>query len=151
MVYQTFQVVPFKANLLPPHLQTYVKSGNKSLHWTPSQTQADFNYPYAEYYLLLAGENPVGYVGLHKVFEEVTFNQVYIDEQHRRQGLGKQLLSFVLDQLKARKVSRIFLEVRASNQAAISLYQILGFECLVRRSNYYCEPTEDALIMQKQL
>ena len=43
------------------------------------------------------------------------------------------------------------LEVRASNAAALSLYESEGFEIVGRRRNYYHHPAEDALVMSKLL
>jgi ribosomal-protein-alanine N-acetyltransferase len=43
----------------------------------------------------------------------------------------------------------MFLEVRETNQAAITLYQQAGFVVVGRRPGYYCDPAEAALQMQK--
>jgi len=42
------------------------------------------------------------------------------------------------------------LEVRASNSAAIKLYDLLGFKKAGIRKNFYSAPKEDALIMTKR-
>jgi ribosomal-protein-alanine N-acetyltransferase len=39
------------------------------------------------------------------------------------------------------------LEVRASNQAALGLYDRLGFRVAAQRPRYYTRPEEDALIL----
>ena len=44
-----------------------------------------------------------------------------------------------------------YLEVRPSNEAAVALYQKLGFNVIGRRHNYYRDSKEDALIMMKNL
>ena len=49
------------------------------------------------------------------------------------------------------KSDAVFLEVRRSNGAAISLYTSLGFENIGVRKNYYKLPTEDALLYKKDL
>jgi len=48
-------------------------------------------------------------------------------------------------------VDRVYLEVRASNRAAIALYEKCGFNCIGKRSAYYRYPTEDALVMLCEL
>ena len=43
------------------------------------------------------------------------------------------------------------MEVRASNAPAITLYEKLDFKPIGLRKNYYRNPKEDALILQKEL
>lgn len=69
----------------------------------------------------------------------------------RRRGAGVALLAALLAEARAQQAERILLEVRSSNQPAISLYQQAGFELLARRSGYYRDPVEDALIMVRVL
>lgn len=50
-----------------------------------------------------------------------------------------------------RRIERIILEVRASNLAAQSLYRTHGFTRIARIKDYYRNPGEDALVMQRDL
>jgi ribosomal-protein-alanine N-acetyltransferase len=61
--------------------------------------------------------------------------------------LGGQLLLKLLAALKDLDVSRINLEVRASNHPALALYARHGFRETGRRIGYYAEPVEDAELM----
>ncbi len=56
-----------------------------------------------------------------------------------------------MDELQARNVSRVFLEVRASNEAGTAFYEKHGFSRTGRRSNYYREPDEAAIVMEMKL
>jgi ribosomal-protein-alanine N-acetyltransferase len=47
--------------------------------------------------------------------------------------------------------ARAFLELRAGNDAALALYEKCGFQLTARRTKYYSEPVEDALVMIIQL
>lgn len=77
--------------------------------------------------------------------------RIAVLERHRRCGLGKALLCRFKDELLSHGVRNVFLEVRTSNAAAVSLYESEGFKrCAVRR-NYYKNPTEDALVMRLDL
>lgn len=71
--------------------------------------------------------------------------------EHRRRGLARRLLESLLDGLVARGVQEVFLEVRASNQAAQALYLNRGFQVAGMRPAYYRKPTEDALVLRLQL
>jgi ribosomal-protein-alanine N-acetyltransferase len=83
------------------------------------------------------------------VLDEASLFNIAVDPAFQRRGLGRQLLQHLIDELIKRDVMTLWLEVRASNQAAIALYQQLDFNQVSRRPNYY--PTasgrEDALMM----
>lgn len=61
----------------------------------------------------------------------------------RRMGVAKALLKRELEHKAA-----FFLEVRESNHAAQALYRKLGFAEIGRRSDYYQEPSEGAIVMK---
>jgi len=67
----------------------------------------------------------------------------------RRQGLGRLLLSYLMDEARNAGVETMLLEVRVSNKAAIDMYQLTGFNEIGLRPNYYPAEggKEDALIM----
>jgi ribosomal-protein-alanine N-acetyltransferase len=74
----------------------------------------------------------------------------------RRQGLGRDLLRYFVDDARWLHAGQIFLEVRASNVAAIALYETEGFAPVARRLAYYPgtaveAPREDALVMRRSL
>jgi ribosomal-protein-alanine N-acetyltransferase len=67
-----------------------------------------------------------------------------VDPAERRTGIARGLLADALGHAKC----TWFLEVRASNAAAIRLYETAGFEIAGRRSGYYQEPAEEAIVMR---
>ena len=69
----------------------------------------------------------------------------------RRKGVGSRLLAAVMADAKTKNVERVYLEVRESNGAAISLYAKHGFEKTGQRTNYYRDPTENAVVLEKKL
>ena len=68
--------------------------------------------------------------------------------ENRRSGIGAALLDAGLVALAERRVERIFLEVRASNQPALDLYVAKGFRPIARRRDYYRKPAEDAMVLR---
>ena len=91
----------------------------------------------------------VGYAGLQVVLDEGYITNVAVRPECRRQGIAAKLLQVFLDFAQANKLAFLTLEVRASNQAAIALYESRGFEEVGRRKNYYEHPKEDAIIMTR--
>ena len=69
----------------------------------------------------------------------------------QKQGLGRRLLNEAMDAARDRGCAEMFLEVRASNAAAITLYSTAGFEGVGRRVRYYARPIEDAIVMRRGL
>lgn len=65
----------------------------------------------------------------------------------RRRGAAANLVHAAIERAREAGVKRVYLEVRASNRAAISLYEGMGFRHCGRRSNYYREPAEDAVLL----
>ena len=65
--------------------------------------------------------------------------------------MGGLLVQGVLQKARNRGASDVFLEVRESNAAARALYERLGFRVQGRRSRYYRDPEEDALVMKLPL
>ena len=74
----------------------------------------------------------------------------------RREGLGRALLRLFVDDARNFHAEQIFLEVRPSNVAAITLYESEGFVPVARRIDYYPGaaaggPREDAIVMRREL
>ncbi|WP_312633075.1 ribosomal protein S18-alanine N-acetyltransferase [Pseudescherichia sp.] len=83
------------------------------------------------------------------VLDEATLFNIAVDPVFQRRGLGRALLEHLISELEKRDVLTLWLEVRASNSAAIALYESLGFNEATIRRNYYptADGREDAVIM----
>ena len=81
------------------------------------------------------------------VFDEIHINNVAVLPQFRGQGVGTTLMQHVLVESRRLGARRATLEVRASNDAALRLYERLGFYVAATRKHYYSNPVEDALIL----
>ena len=92
-----------------------------------------------------------GYIVARIGANELHINNVAVRERYRRQGIGLNLLDRILEEGRRRGVEVAFLELRAGNTAALSLYKKCGFSLTSRRKRYYSEPPEDALVMTVQL
>ena len=79
----------------------------------------------------------VSYAVASYAFDQADVQNVVVDQSFRGRGFGRQLLQGLIEDLVNRQVTTVFLEVRQSNQVAISLYQSMGFECIHQRRDYY--------------
>lgn len=84
------------------------------------------------------------------LFDELHINTIAVAPAFRRRGLATALLQHIFGDAAARGVHRATLEVRASNSAAIQLYERLGFRVTATRHRYYTHPEEDALILWRE-
>jgi len=81
-------------------------------------------------------------IGLQAELETIA-----VAAREQRRGTGKQLMDVVVEKLKLEGVREIVLEVRASNQPALAMYQSFGFRKTGRRPRYYADPVEDAVLL----
>ncbi len=93
----------------------------------------------------------LGYVCYWVVFDELRIMNVAVAPQARRRGIARVLVEHALAEGRARGVRRVLLEVRATNEPALSLYGSFGFERRALRRNYYSDPKEDAILMELSL
>lgn len=98
------------------------------------------------------GEQLLGYFIADRVLDESTLMNICVSPAWQGKGLGRQLLQSYFDQCTAMGLQQLWLEVRASNRAAIHLYLSSGYAESGRRRNYYpaANGAEDAIMMQKQ-
>ena len=90
----------------------------------------------------------LGYAGLHVILDEGYIDNVAVRPDCRRQGIADRLLQ-VFCRFGEANLSFLTLEVRASNSAAIALYEKHGFREAGRRKDYYSDPQEDALLLTR--
>ena len=88
-----------------------------------------------------------GFCAFWLVFDEIHINNLAIRPRYRGRGIGMALMQRVIEEARALGAPRATLEVRASNTAALRLYERLGFYVAGTRRNYYTNPIEDALIL----
>jgi ribosomal-protein-alanine N-acetyltransferase len=93
----------------------------------------------------------VGFAAFHRIIDESEVRNMAVDPEHRQQGVGRALLLAAREHMLRAGAKRIFLEVRASNKPAHSLYYSIGFALHSIRKDYYREPEEDALVLALEL
>jgi [ribosomal protein S18]-alanine N-acetyltransferase len=81
------------------------------------------------------------------VADEFEILNLAVRKACRRQGIAARLVLTALGAAQSAGACRCFLEVRASNGAALALYEHLGFHVCGRRPEYYRGPVEDAVVM----
>lgn len=118
--------------------------------WTECMLENELNNPLSRYLVLLDRENPetvIAYSGYWKIFDEGHITNVAVHPNWRGQKAGTYLMLQMMQLAKAENIQDMTLEVRCSNLIAQNLYKNLGFIAEGKRSKYYEDTGEDALIM----
>ncbi len=103
------------------------------------------------YVVVEGGEEILGYAGLAAAGGQGDVQTVAVRRDHQGRGLGRLLLDDLLAEARRRGVREVFLEVRADNLAAQSLYERAGFTLVSRRRGYYQPSGVDAIVMRVRL
>jgi ribosomal-protein-alanine N-acetyltransferase len=82
---------------------------------------------------------------------EAEIANIAVATEARGQGTGSMLLRHLLSELTDAGTLEVWLEVRASNDAARALYARFGFSEVGQRRKYYVRPVEDAISMRCRL
>ncbi|MCW5941054.1 MAG: ribosomal protein S18-alanine N-acetyltransferase [Fimbriimonadaceae bacterium] len=99
-------------------------------------------------FLVAIGDgNVVGYGGAWRVIDELHVTTVAVHPDHRRRGIAKRLMVRLLEEGRDEGLACSTLEVRAGNEAAIRMYENLGYASVGLRKRYYPDNREDAVIM----
>jgi ribosomal-protein-alanine N-acetyltransferase len=94
-------------------------------------------------------EEIVGYLIISRYVDAWHVMNIAVAPEYRRRGIARSLMERLFE-VTARDARRGYtLEVRVSNEAAIRLYEELGFKTRGIRRGYYTDNREDALIMWK--
>ncbi len=128
-----------------------IEAASFSMPWslrafTDTVEKQNFRYFVAEE----AGEI-LGYCGFLYVLDEAEIPNVCVKESARKRGVGRQMMTVLMEEAKKLGIAVLYLEVRESNQPARGLYKSLGFEENGIRKNFYEQPVENAVLMSKTL
>ena len=96
------------------------------------------------------GGEIVGYGSITLTCDTADIANIAVTEAFRHSGVGSSILSELLAVAKSQGAKKVFLEVRVSNSAAMSLYLKNGFKGVYARTRYYSNG-EDCIVMAKEL
>ncbi len=122
-----------------------------SLPWSENSLKEELYNPNAKFFKAKIKDEIVGYIGSFNIVGEVSITNIAVKEKFRKKGVATALLNRLETVSRSENAEFITLEVRASNQNAISLYKKFGFSQVGVRKNFYSSPKEDALLLTKYL
>lgn len=120
--------------------------------WSIDMMRDELTADHRQYLVLLNEQGVIkGYGGLLAIGEDGDIQTIALDPAVRGSGYGRMLMDALLDEADSRGVRKVFLEVRADNPVARSLYASLGFIEIAVRPRYYQPDDVDAVVMQLEM
>lgn len=115
--------------------------------WIAEVFEREMNLEWSHLWLFEQRKTIVGFLVFWAIHDEVHILNVAVTPACRRQGVATAVLRELIENARENAASFVTLEVREQNQAAIGLYESLGFEIIGQREQYYADTGEDAYIM----
>jgi ribosomal-protein-alanine N-acetyltransferase len=134
-------------------MMTLVNHSATAAHWSRGQYDRVFGEDAPRRLALVIEDEAIlqGFLVAHEIAQEWEIENIAIAGAARRRGLGTRLLGEFLKHVRSQGGTSVFLEVRESNHAARLLYEKWAFEESGRRSGYYAQPQEDAIVYRSSL
>jgi len=137
-----------------PVLATYEKELFPYSPWSTSQFKEEFAGIPTTRFMSVAedGNTIIGYCGVFVPAPgvEADILTVAVLPAYRRQGIAREFMRQIENYAIEREASALMLEVELSNEAALKLYESLGYMKISVRMDYY-GPVKDAHVMRKEL
>lgn len=118
--------------------------------WSSKTMKSELKGRATRYFVLAENDRVVGYGGVRIVGCESDIQTIAIIDDYRGRGAGRKLMETLMDAARNEGALQMFLDVRADNPVAKSLYESLGFEQIDTRKGYYKPDGVDAIVMMKE-
>jgi len=122
-----------------------------ALPWSENGIRQEISQPQCISFVAVCDTTVLGHAYMHHIIDEGHIINIAVSAKNRRMGIASQLVDALTSAACKRGIASLTLEVRASNTAAIALYEKHGFIREGVRKNFYSQPTEDGIIMSKYL
>ncbi|MBO6158993.1 MAG: tRNA (adenosine(37)-N6)-threonylcarbamoyltransferase complex dimerization subunit type 1 TsaB [Firmicutes bacterium] len=136
---------PMKKEDIPSILA--IEEENIGNGWSEESLAREMENDKAHYLVADLKGEVIGYAGYWQVLDEGHIMNISVRKDYRTLGLGRLLMDEMIHSGTGLGILYWTLEVRKSNEAAIHLYESIGFSSAGVRPGYYANPKEDALIL----
>lgn len=122
-----------------------------STPWSENALSEELENPNSRFFVAVIGDKVIGYGGMHSVMGENYIDNIAVTYSYRKMGVATEILQKLVKTAENENGDFISLEVRESNEAAISLYEKSEFVRVGVRRNFYQKPIENGIIMTKEI
>ena len=141
----TLRFVSLQKDHIPKILE--IEQVTHSAPWSQRSFENELEHKYGIFLVGLIQGEVSAYGGVWILVDEAHVTNVVVKSELRGQGIGRKLMIELLTQARSKGAVCATLEVRATNAAAIHLYEELGFVQSTTRKQYYPDNKEDAVVM----
>ncbi len=138
-----------------PHVVALAETLDQAPRWTAETYGRALDPAAGPRRIALVAEEPdgeiAGFLVTVLIPPQAELESVAVAKPVQRQGIARRLCAALVAALEALGLTEILLEVRESNAPARELYASLGFAETGRRSGYYSDPREDAILLRRVL
>lgn len=127
-----------------------IEQASFPLPWTRAHFESELEARHSFPFVAVSDGIVAGYVCLMSLFEEAQILDIAVATDQRGRGIARMLMEQAIGVAREKEAELLSLEVRASNSAAIALYERCGFVRTGLRQKYY-EGRDDAVLMEKRL
>lgn len=141
-----FEIIP----TIPEHIDEIMALENEcfTIPWSKKAFLEEITRNmFAVYFSAIVDNKVVGYAGMWKIINEGHITNIAVAPGYRRMNIASGLLRKLVETSRNAGITGMTLEVRESNTAARELYKKHGFEIKGKRTKYYSDNDENALIM----
>ncbi len=119
--------------------------------WSWDSFHSCFVSPYYEIVVARIGEAIVGYGVVKSMYEDAELVRIAVSSFYRRLDIGYKMLDWLINEVRNNGAKKVFLDVRKSNEAAISLYKKMGFSPYEITEDFYNNPVEASVKMNLEI
>jgi len=127
-----------------------IEAASQPLPWSVERFARELDLPHARLTVACVDDEIVGFLCAWEIAGEFEVQNVVTAPTWRRRGVGGALLAEATEHARRSGCSRLLLEVRSGNVAAIALYRHHAYVPCGTRRGYYADG-EDALLMERHL
>ena len=127
----------------------FVESGLRPA-WSAPRITWHIRHPESVVLLAKVGDEVAGFAIMRYGDDVAHLNLLAVDTAHRRQGLGRQLITWLEETAATAGTFIVGLELRATNESGLAFYTSLGYRELGRVEGYY-QGVETAIRMARDV
>ena len=142
---KTLRFEPIQESHIPAIME--IEKVSNTAPWSERSFRNELDHKYGIFLVAILQGEVVAYGGVWLVVDEAHVTTIAVSPDQRRMGIGKRLMIELLLKAKSAGMVCSTLEVRASNEAAIKMYEQFGYHVAATRKGYYPDNKEDAVVM----